>query len=307
MRIVEVSADEYKEFFIRYPHVYNTVEFSELNRNKAKSLRYLLFENSKVRFGLVLGERDETLLSPFSAPFGGFTANKTQCFEFVDEAFSALKAYGGSINKRIVITLPPLFYDERQYSEHANALYRIGKMRSADVNYHFLISDFDDYDRSMERTAKNKLRQAMRENLVFRQVECGDKDGIARAYEVIRRNREEQGYPLRMSYNDVMKTIKVIKADFFLLEHNGNDVAAAQIFHVTDDICQVIYWGDLREYSSLRPMNYLAFRIFEHYRKHGIKILDIGPSTENSVPNYGLCAFKTGIGCRSSLKLSFEL
>lgn len=33
-----------------------------------------------------------------------------------------------------------------------------------------------------------------------------------------------------------------------------------------------------------------------------LKYLDIGPSTENSIPNYGLCDFKESIGCRRSLK-----
>ncbi len=307
MRITETSAAEYKEFFMRYPHIYNTVGFSELNREKADSLHYLLFENSKVRFGLVLGERNGRLLSPFSAPFGGFTTNRQQCFEFVDEAVALLKDYGDGMSRPVVMTLPPVFYDERQLSVMTNALHRFGRICSMDVNYHFLISDFDNYGMSLERTAKNKLRQAMKEDFVFRHIDSGDVEGVDRAYCVIRRNREDQGYPLRMSHDDVVNTIKVVDADFFLLEHEGNDIAAAQIFHVTDDICQVIYWGDLREYSRLRPMNYLAFRIFEYYRGHGVRILDIGPSTENGVPNYGLCSFKEGIGCRSSLKFSFEI
>ena len=110
-----------------------------------------------------------------------------------------------------------------------------------------------------------------------------------------------------MTYEDVIGTTHVIPADFFILQHGYDDMAAAQVFHVTDKIYQVIYWGDLRGFSSLRPMNLLAYRIFEHYHKQGIEILDIGPSTEDSIPNYGLCCFKESIGCRSSLKLSFEI
>lgn len=54
---------------------------------------------------------------------------------------------------------------------------------------------------------------------------------MARAYEVIRRNREERGFPLRMTLEQVWQTVSnVVQADFFVLEHEGEDVAAAQVF-----------------------------------------------------------------------------
>lgn len=49
------------------------------------------------------------------------------------------------------------------------------------------------------------------------------------------------------------------------MSHNGTDVAAAQVFKVTEDVAQVIYWGDLRQYASLRTMNFLAYKVFKYY------------------------------------------
>lgn len=307
MQITETSAEEYGRLFVNLPHIYNSVEFSELNRHKAESLHYLLFKDTKVRFGIVLGERNGVLYSPFSAPFGGFTANRHQQFDVIDDAAKALSEYAKKTGKRIVITLPPLFYDEWRLPCIANALSRVAKSATFDVNYHFCLSDFANYDAVVKPTGKNKLRQAMKEDFQFYAIDRNDTSNIARAYDIIRRNRAEHDYQLRMSYEDVMSTIKVIPADFFLLTHNGTDVAAAQVFHTSADICQVIYWGDLHEYSHLRSMNYLACRIFEHYYQQGLKILDIGPSTDSSVPNYGLCSFKESLGCRSSLKFTFEI
>ena len=78
---------------------------------------------------------------------------------------------------------------------------------------------------------------------------------------MIRRNREERGFPLRMTLEQVWQTVSnVIRADFFMLEHEGEDVAAAQVFHVAEGVAQVVYWGDIREYSALRPMNFLTYR-----------------------------------------------
>jgi lipid II:glycine glycyltransferase (peptidoglycan interpeptide bridge formation enzyme) len=69
---------------------------------------------------------------------------------------------------------------------------------------------------------------------------------------------------------------------------------------------QVIYWGDIPEFSKYKTMNFLSFNIFEHYKKSGLKIVDIGPSTENSIPNYGLCEFKESIGCSIAAKVTFS-
>lgn len=307
MQIIETSAGEYRKRFEVFPHIYNSVAFSELNRHKAERLHYLLLENTRLRFGIILGEYEDGLYSPFSAPFGGFTSAKVQCFDFINEAAGLLKAYSSGMGKPVVVTLPPEFYNERQFAAEANSLWRAGRVRTPEVNYHFLLSDFSRYDDVMERNARKNLHKAMAAGMEFRMIERGDADGVRRAYGVIRRNRAEQGYPLRMSYEDVVATAEVIPADFFLVVHDGRDVAAAQVFHVSDGICQVIYWGDLREYSFMRPMNFLAYRLFEYYYRQGIRILDIGPSTEHGVPNYGLCAFKESIGCRSSLKFSFEI
>lgn len=305
MRIVEVEAKVYKELFAKPQQVYNSVEFAQLNSHKAARLHYIVFDDGGARMGLILGERGGCMYSPFSAPFGGFTTNRPQQFEYFNMAVELLKEYGTEHNQRIVITLPPDLYDRQQIPLVVNALCRRTETRFVDVNYHFAIADFEHYIQNIERNARNKLNRAMKEELIFNKVGKGDDNGVARAYDVIRRNREEHGYPLRMSYDDVVRTIEIIPADFFILSHNNADIAAAQVFHVADDICQVIYWGNLNNYSQMRPMNLLAFRIFEYYHKQGLRILDIGPSTEEGVPNYGLCNFKQSIGCKTSNKFSF--
>lgn len=307
MLIKEVSAEEYKSCFICHPHIYNTTAFAVLNRHKVENIRYLLFEDTKTRFGMILGERDTALCSPFSAPFGGFSSHKQQKLEYLDEAVMKLKEYGESQNKKIIITLPPAFYDPMLVAHTVNVLSRRAALRHMEINYHFDLCNMERYDEIIDRNARKNLRRAMKENFSFIHITADDPDGVKRAYDIIRRNREEHVYPLRMSINDVIKTTQLIPAEFFILSHNGDDVAAAQVFQTAEDIHQVIYWGDIRQYSELRPMNRLAHDIFEYYHERGARILDIGPSTEGGVPNYGLCDFKEGIGCSASSKFSFEL
>lgn len=308
MTISEVTYDRYSEAISQHPHVFNTPSFVALNAPKADDVRYLLFEDgSKVRLAMVLGERGGRLLSPFSAPFGGFSAAKEQRLETVNEAVELLADYARERQQDVRIVLPPQFYAPNLIGHSINALSRVGELQYIDLNYYFPLSKVDNYESSLERSARKNLHRALGAGFDFFAIQPSDVDMIRRAYEVIRINRAEHDYKLSMTWEDVSATIKIVRADFFLLCLDGKDVAAAQVFHVAEGIAQVIYWGDVRAYSHLRPMNYLVHRIFEHYRREGLRVLDIGPSTQEGQPNYGLCEFKTSIGCQLTPKFVFDI
>lgn len=307
MTVTEVSAEEYESLFPPL-HVYGGVPFTQLNAARAEEVIYMVFSDSKPRFGIILGKREGMLRSPFSAPFGGFLQRGVQNLQNMEAAVKLLHSYAAERQLGIMITLPPLLYDESQLSKWASVLMRAGFSQTVDLNYNFPLSRFPDYRKIIDRSARNHLNRSLKSGFRLLQLESSNRDDVARAYDVIRRNREERGYPLRMTFEQVWQTVsRVIRADFFVLEHEGDDVAAAQIFHVAPGIAQVIYWGDIRQYSELRPMNYLTYAVFEHYYEQGLKILDIGPSTEDGIPNYGLCEFKEDTGCEVALKYRFVL
>lgn len=302
MTITEISAGEYESLFSPL-HVYGDVPFTQLNADKAEDVDYLSFADGKVRFGIILGKRDGVLRSPFSAPFGGFSQRGVQNLQNMEAAVKQLQTYAAERRLGILITLPPLLYDECQLSKWVSVLIRAGFQPTVDLNYYFSLSRFPDYQKIIDRSARKNLNRSLKSGFRLLHLDSSNRDDVARAYEVIRRNREERGYPLRMTFEQVWQTVsRVVRADFFVLEHEGDDVAAAQIFHVAPGIAQVIYWGDIRQYSELRPMNYLAYALFKHYYGQGLRILDIGPSTEDGIPNYGLCEFKENTGCEVSLK-----
>ena len=307
MHVTEIKAEEYKNLFKAVPHVFNSVEFSELNKHKAEAVSYLAFaDGGKTKAGLILGERADGLYSPFSAPFGGFTTCGKLRLSTMDEIAAALKQYSCAKGKPVRVTLPPTVYDETQISKWTCALQRHGRLMPVNLNYHFDLSLFQRYRDVMERNARKNLSRAMREDLKLEALGSAP-GGVERAYGVIRTNREEHGYPLRMTLQEVKDTVKTIRADFFVMTHGGTDVAAAQVFHVAEGTAQVIYWGDIKAYSHLRTMNMLAYSLFKHYYEQGLKTLDIGPSTEDGIPNNGLCDFKESIGCSVTPKFMFVL
>ena len=188
-----------------------------------------------------------------------------------------------------------------------NVLFRKGYLNTVtDLNFQFNLRDFNaNYLQNIAYNARKNYRIGEREGLCFYKV--NEPDGIKQAYNVISENRKQRGFPLRMSFEDVIRTMEVVKADFFIVTDNANNnAAAAMVFHITEKIVQVVYWGHLPEYASLKPINFLSYNLFQYYKEAGMDYVDIGPSTENSIPNYGLVDFKQSIGCDICSKLTFE-
>lgn len=309
MEINRVTAKEYQQLFPSPISAFNSVAFSELNKDKCVELHYLTFKDSRLRLGIIIGEKSDCLRVPFSASYGGFSFNSKVDIRYYDEACQSLAAYVKSIGKPLYITMAPTFYDTIDNSKTLSAFVRIGAtIQSVEYNQHFELKLFENYETLLDSKVRNKLRNALSCNLLFNKLDSKKPDDVARVYSVIQANHIEKGRPLRMSLRNVLDTIKIISADFFIVEDgNGHDVAAAQIFHTTPKIYQIVYWGDIPEYSYLKPMNFLAYKIFEYYYAKGIEILDIGISTEDGIPNYGLCEFKENIGCVATSRITLKI
>lgn len=312
LSLEEISPEVFAERFGDGTTLYDRVDFSLLNRRKTDRIHYLSIGEGKHQFGITLGDDGSKLSSPFSAPFGGLVPAKSCRInpERTTSALVELKSFGESHGKPVRITLPPPFYAPDLIAEQANALFRIGRLAVLDINYHFTAANADGYATLLtDRAAIKNYRRAVSQGFEY---EAGfvtdDPKLFRRAYDIIRRNRTERGFPLRMTEEDMVETAPLGKTLCVVLGKDGADIASA-IIHtdVAPGIWQVVYWGDLREYSSSRPMNALAPEVFRIAREAGVRIVDIGPSTLDSEPNYGLCAFKLSIGCEESMKLGFIL
>lgn len=306
MQIDMVQPGEYRQLFPHPRHVFNSVDFTELNKEKCSSVQYLCFSENKARIGLVVGEKDGQFWSPFSAPFGGFDANQPDRIEYYDEAVALLKAHLEAAGKSLIIVLPPTVYGSYTAKMY-NALIRGGaQLLFSELNYAYELDRFKDFEANLERSARKNFHNARQYPFEFQQLERTP-ENITRAYTVIRDNRESKGYALQMSLESVLRTAPVVGAEFFMMSLDGADVAAAMVYPVTEGINQVIYWGDAPGYADCRAMNYFTYKVFEHYFQQGLKVLDIGPSSVEGIPNYGLCSFKENLGCTISLRHVFQL
>ena len=306
MEIFEIDSKQYADIFSKPSHLFNAAAFNSVNAYKCEQVYYLIFKDTKVRLGIIFGLRTNKLISPFSAPFGGFESTSDDIrLQQIDAALEALTVWAKAKKfEGMRIVSPSFFYNENFLNKVHNCLYRNGfESNNIELNYQFPTHKFtENYQTEIWYNARKNLKRAFHAELTFEKLTT---ENAKQAYDVIAQNREERGFPLRMTWEQVQETMTVMTADFFLVKKDETAIGAAVVFHVADQMVQVIYWGDLPQFAEYKTMNFLSFNLFQHYKQQGVTMIDIGPSTEDSVPNYGLCEFKESIGCDISIKTEF--
>lgn len=295
----------YEQVTRNIKNVFNTAGFAELNRSKVDDLRYVIaYKGESPRFGCIFGIREDQWLCPFSAPFGYMEPLKRdQTVENFEDALKAVESVAiedGCVE--MSMTLPPAFYD----SDVINTWYAImvnsgWKERLADISFALNINYLkDDYISKMHHNARKNYHIALKSGLKL--WECKTPEDEIKAYNIIKTNRKSKGYPLRMSEEQVLDTIRIVPANMYIVSDATSDVASSLIYDVTHNIAQVIYWGDIPDCQDKKVINFLSHELLELYAGRGFSYLDIGPATEEGVPNYGLCDFKDSIGCERTAK-----
>lgn len=305
-----LSKEEYAILLQQHKVVYNSAEFCELNKKKVDEIVYIgIFKDNKPRFAMNIGIKGNVAKIPFSAPFAyPETTKKKMGIENYELAAEVLDEY---MKKKKIscayITLPPCFYDNNVVTAWTNVLNRNKwEIDCIDISHSIELKNvsMNEYLQSLDTNGRRNLKIADKEKLNL--VLCKDDDEIELAYGIIKSNREYKGYPLRMSCEQVIDTMKVVPSQMYIVKADNMDIAAALVYEVNKEVVQLIYWGDIPGVESKKAMNYLGRELVSIYSRRGYRYLDIGPSTQDGIFNYGLCEFKESIGCKRDLKIRLK-
>lgn len=310
MELLEITSEEYGRFTGDKIPVFCRRDFLELNKNKVDMVRYFLGCDKKKRLAFAVGEKDDKWLAPYSSPFSTIIDLRTNTpveyfWEFVKLLNDKAREEG---KKYITIFLPPNIYGEQNNTKIINALLGNGyKLEYEEINYMLNIKGIteDGYKHLLQRNAKKNLNIALSFGLSL--MKCVDLQDKKKAYEIIQINRKYRNHPLRMTLEQVLETISILNHDIFIVKKGDILLAASIAFQITDNIEQVIYWGNIPDTEEYKPMNFLAYELVKYYKAQGIDYIDIGISTENGIPNYGLCNFKESIGCEAASKYRYSI
>jgi len=309
MAWVELKEKEYAQHFPNPVATFLRTDFNVLNAPKVDAVRFFAYssanDSANLCLGLIVGVRGNQWHSPYSAPFGGFAYKADISIDEIDEGIRELLPFVRSQGASFHVAFAPIFYDKSFLSKCVSAMFRAGfKLCYTDLDFAFDLSVNSYEDLLKKRMARRNLKTALALNYEFRKEET--LEGKAVAYDVIRQNRESKNYDLKMSFEALQQTSAVVDQDYFTLYLDGEPIAAAIVYKVSEKVAQVIYWGDVPNDGKNRPMNMIAYTTFEYYKQAGLDFLDVGPSSVDGVPNTGLCAFKETVGCFVDLKYVFE-
>ena len=306
--LIEVNAKIFEQYFPTDPHSFVSKAFIELNTNKIdKVVRLVEDEVSKPEIGLVVGIRNNKLLSPFSAPFGGFHFKKENMYsEKVDSFIASLKNYALSNSfSEFKITLPPDIYHQTFNAKCVNSFFRSGfSYEIPEITSYVDLARFEKIYK--QKNSREYYRQALRNELVFEHT-TEQKDKVE-GYELIRENRVKFGRPIYMTLDDINETGSLWPVDFFKVKtSDGSLVASAILYRPHPEIVYAVYWGDNDVGRPLRAMDFLLLNLWTYYQKLGYKYVDLGISTEEGIPNGGLLRFKETHEAISSVRYRFCL
>lgn len=289
-------------------HIFNTIGFFNIHSNNEldKYIQLVRKTDNKVYACIIFYWESQRYLSPKKGTFGGISSLKDIDPLLLEKFLVNVIRYIELKNpKSISINLQPLNQNDSLNSIVTNILLRLNfNLVNYDLNY-YLNLNHHDFIINISHGNKKKINKCKRDNLKVYEV---NKNDYQEVFNLISENRELKKYPLSMTYFDFDKMYQTFpdKIFCFAVSFKGQMVAASICMSITKKILYVFYWGDLPLVETYSPTVYLANYIYDFAKKNNYIVLDIGTSTENSIPNYGLMNFKKKLGFNESLKFKFE-
>lgn len=222
---------------------------------------------------------------------------------FIKRIEERLKEKGA---KKIILSTAPFQHSPDHSATLFNTLINDGYIVSShDLNYGVSVDDEEFIDK-IKYNNKKRLKKCIRENFKFEI--CSDRVSYEEAYNIISENRQSKGYPVTMTFEQIMKMKEIFPQNvyFFKITTNGKGAAASICIRLSENVLYVFYWGDRPGFEQYSPVVLLANGIYNLAKEIGVKMLDAGTSTLAGQPNMGLVKFKENLGMNASLKLTYS-
>lgn len=253
--------------------------------------------------------------SPFRSSFGSIEFNRQLSLENLNAFIEEINKWAIKNKlKTMVVKSYPFCYAPQNSAMLTNCFLNNGyKIISADLNQHLIISDLrfkisDLFHLSEKRRLKKCEQAGFKFHKVTFSGRADTSNTIKEMYNFIKKARDRQRHPLTMNYETLVEMFHNFPNEYHIFTVRDKEKIAALTvaIKINENILYNFYPADSHHYKNFSPTVMLVKGLYDHCVENGFKLLDLGISTENSKPNFGLINFKKNLGAESSLKLTFR-
>jgi len=292
-----------------WTHLFNTPQFFEIHRTEnACYLQLVAKASGEVLSTIHFAEPSPGVFrSPRLGTFGSFDFKELPSIElvelFADETERILRDRGAT---EVEIISPPFAHAPELSHLVFLALHHRGYRATPHSLNQSVRLDDRPFSARVDADGRRRLVRARGAGLEARKLTSLQE--LADAYDVILDNTRRKGYQLSMTCDRVREMAETFgdRVYGFGVFRQAQPAAASITIRVSQDVVYVFYWGDAAGFSDVSPTILLAETIYDHARSEGARWMDIGTSTNDGAPNYGLIHFKRNLGCEASLKLAYS-
>ena len=261
-------------------------------------------EDKKAAAAIHFHLQNHTASSPFKAPFGSVEFSEKlaikDLYEFLKQTEQSLSSKG---IRKIHIKNPPASYRPSSSVLEVLLLNLKYRILQAEISTAIVV-DGTEYDQKIEAWEVRKLKQVKKEKLRFQEIPISEIEAV---YGFVLACRHERQQSLSMALEELMKVVAVYPGRIILFGvYHDQALAAASIsIRVNNRIVYNFYSAHPRKFDFLSPVVRLMQGIYEWSQEHGIELIDLGTSSLEGQPNFGLLDFKLRLCGRPSSKLTF--
>jgi hypothetical protein len=243
--------------------------------------------------------------SPGQAPFGGLEFDPTLRLEVLDFFWQEINAF---LQTQALQSLHIKLYAQCYQPENTQVLQYLWlqhgfSIAEHNLNYHIDINAQALSER-LHTSEQRRLRKCKTLGYEFGIWTSPDFEWV---HQFVQACRQRKGFPVSLSA-EALQTLYARFPDhftLFTLRHQQRIIALATGVRVSPDILYYFLPADDAQYLSASPMVALLEGIYTYAQANNYQMLDLGISTEYSMPNHGLINFKKHMGAEASLKLTF--
>ena len=260
--------------------------------------------NQKVVALLHVHLENEIAASPLRSPFGSILFSKNLRSEvlkqFIDFVEAKLEARA---IKKIVLKESPEIYRPEESQRLQDLLSARGYECNTEMSALIPVSE-ERFESLLHYSEQKRLRKCKEAGFVFKQL---PPQKFSAVYQFLKACREEKGYSLSMSLQELTRVIEIFPDFFFLTSVMDKDrfVAANISIQVNARVLYNFYHDHEATYDSFSPVVLLNEGLYILCQQRKLELLDLGTSQIDGKLNESLFNFKLKLGAQPSNKFSF--